>query len=342
MKTGANALKIIMVVLAAIAAAACTSVKQGVVGSTSANVEPFATETINTLSVESMEIRRNRLKRLREYYDDDTEVVNNMLAVIADIEDFRKGIAVYSLELVHITGMNIESTQQTAMLADFIADMYSEEMSLNLGVSAEEFERIAENVRAQEKFLDAVKAVNPLITVAANYHERLLRRIETTLYPAVREHFDSAVEEDFAVVLLQEDALELRRDELMSALQQVDLAMGGDVAASAALRELDVFRPSSARPAANPGDQELLEAEAYLILNLRKNAEVLSLIQPSLDTYVEAREELNGLTATVSDGIKIARFQLAAWRKAHQDLANGVKNPGKWLSGAFGVAGSII
>lgn len=319
-------------------ASGCSSIKQGVVGTTRANVAPFATEAINTLSIESMEIRRNRLTRLREYFDAETIQINELTAVIEKIEMFRRSIALYSLELVHIASLDVEQAEKSQQLAIYLRSEFAEVIITNLGVAQEDFSSIVDNIGQQEKFLDAIKAVNPLITVASNYHEALLSQLETDKLLALMDHFDTAIEYDFAAVLKQEKILKARRDQLMMALQVLDAAMAGDVAALPRLRDLPAFRLDDSRPPLQPNQVELLTAEAYLITELRKNAEIDELIGPSVVAYAEARAELDELTRTISSGIKLARFQLAAWRKAHTDLGNGVKDPGKWLSAAYGAA----
>ena len=73
-----NRLRILLLLSVAVFLGACASVKEGVVGSTRADISPFATEAINTLSVDSMQLQRNRLTRLRLYFDEETIETNNM------------------------------------------------------------------------------------------------------------------------------------------------------------------------------------------------------------------------------------------------------------------------
>lgn len=339
--TGLMFRRIFSFAICCLLAAGCTSIKQGVVGTTRAEISPFAQEAINTLSVESMEIRRNRLTRLREYFDDDTAEVNELAAVIERVEVFRKSIALYSLELVHIAGLTLEPAEKSQQLASYLRSEFAARVIDTLGMPQEQFSTIVDNIGQQTRFLDAIKAVQPLITEAANFHELLLRQLETDRLPAVVEYFDVAIEEDFAAVLQQEDTLEVRRDQLMQALQLLDQAMSGDSSVWAQLHELPAFRLDTSRPPLRPDEQALLRSEAYLIAELRKNAEILELIGPSLRTYAEARAELDNLASVISSGIKVARFQLAAWRKAHEDLGNGVRDPGRWLSTAFSVTRAI-
>jgi len=326
----------------AVALCGCASVKEGVVGSTRADISPFAAETVNTLSIDSVEIRRNALKRLREYFDDDTVEVRDLRDEIHNIDQFRKGVALYSLELVRIAGLNESPAGKSRLLAEYLETSLGDRLVEYLDMRPEEFAAIVENVRQQAKFLDAIKSVQPLIALASNHHETLLRQIENDHLPAVINLLDDAIEADFAVVLQQEDAMEVRRDELMIALQLLDRAMAGDSSVMPALQESAAFRLGAPRPPLDATARQLDDAEAYIVVRLKKDAEIFSLISPSLQTYSEARTELANLQATVTNGVRVARFQLAAWRKAHQDLGNGVKNPARWLSAAYGVANRIV
>jgi len=50
-----------------------------------------------------------------------------------------------------------------------------------------------------------------------------------------------------------------------------------------------------------------------------------------VDSYLIIRAELEREEAEVLADLNIARAQIAGWSQAHQAMANGAKEPGKWL-----------
>ena len=335
-------LTLVALVVSGMMASGCASVTETVVGSVRTDVRPFAEETINTLSADTLQIKRNNFTRLREYHDDDMVEFAELKQVVEAIERFRSSIAHYSLELVHITRLDVPDEEKSRLLSSYIAKEARDSIVGNLGMPGDEFDAIVANVAQQEKFLHAIQAVQPLVSSATTFHEELLQQITADKLPAVVDLLDSAIEQDYALLLEREDALERRRDDLLVAMAVLDRAMTGDTSAFAELRSAAAFRPSSARPPLKPGERDLIDAESYLIRELEKTAALFDLLQPSLAMHKEARAELKALNRLVQEGVKIARFQLAAWRKAHEDLGNGVKDPAKWLVTASSVAGRAL
>ena len=330
--------RVLLAVTVSFLIAGCASVKEGVVGTVRADVRPFSAETINALSVRRLEIRRNSLTRLREYYDDDTPEMADLLDAIGRVDRFRRSLALYSLELVSITGLDVPEEQKSRLLADYLREAIRPLIVDNLGMPADEFETAVDNIEVQPNFLDAIKGVQPLVTHAYDYHEALLLRISDDLLPRAIDALDVAIEEDYATLLQQDEELEERRDELLLAMQYLNRATRGDTQAITELNASPAFRHPSVRPPADPTWQDLRDAEHQLVAQLESNEKIRQLIRPSVESYMEARNELDLLDNTVSDGVKLARLLLAAWRRAHEDLGNGVKDPGRWLSAAYQVA----
>jgi hypothetical protein len=334
--------KIVAAALTILLLTGCASVKRGIVGNVSADIAPFSAETVNTLSSDTLEFNRSRLVRLREYYSEDTPEVIAIREQTDRIELFRQGVAVYSLELLHIAGLNVEETEKSRRVADFLASNTEYNFVNVVGMPEAEFREAVANIGAQEKFLDAIKAVQPLIRAAATYHESVLRDIESRKLPAMIDFFDRAIEDDYSVILAQNESLERRRDDLLKALQLTGNALSGDSDAPALLIDMPAFRMGSPAVSADASAEDLLKIESYLITELEKNANLRGLIANGLTAHADARAELELLQDSLFSRARVVRFQLAAWRKAHRDLGNGVRNPGSWLSAASGVANTII
>ena len=93
-------------------------------------------------------------------------------------------------------------------------------------------------------------------------------------------------------------------------------------------------------PPANAGEKDFDRVEKYLLKELETLGEVEKLLAQDRADYLATRSELEQEVSELSAGIRFSRLQVSAWMQAHEALANGVKDPGKWLSAALGVAGS--
>jgi hypothetical protein len=333
-------IKIIAAIAVSALNAGCSTVYTGLVGDTRANVGPFAKETINALVVEQNDFRGSELIYLRDMVDEDTPEIVRLRYLLRQVAEFRRQLVLYSLELVRVTDMNSTEEDQVAALADAISGQLRQDYITILNVDGAEFDAMVAEVRAQEKFLEAVKAVEPIIKIAADHHSSILDEIEDVALPATRDYVDRRITDEFGVFLEHLDYMAQRKDQLLIGLRLIREARLGNAEAIPKLRQANIILAESALPPANANEKDLDLAEEYLIKNLEKQSEVSKLLAQDRADYLAARAELEREVSEIATGVRGSRIRVNAWLRAHDALASGVKDPGKWLSAALGIAGS--
>ena len=74
---------------------------------------------------------------------------------------------------------------------------------------------------------------------------------------------------------------------------------------------------------------------------LAESTQVLQSFEKDRSDYLSIHAELDAKVLEVLNNIGVARLQFHSWARAHQALANGVKEPGKWMELAI-KAGSLL
>jgi hypothetical protein len=105
-----------------------------------------------------------------------------------------------------------------------------------------------------------------------------------------------------------------------------------------ALCDLNFVHNRDLNISVSPAGRELDELETFFLQQMERDTEVVAYLQTDVDGYLTAHEELNREEAEVIDGLNVARLQIVAWSRAHQAMAHGAKEPGKWLKVAMDAA----
>jgi hypothetical protein len=98
--------------------AACTSLKEGLIGSEHENVLPFAEQTVNSLGGEKLDFRESEFAYLRVLYDEEADPLSTLSEQLRMADDFRSGIVEYSVELLRVAEMSISEEKQVQEYAE--------------------------------------------------------------------------------------------------------------------------------------------------------------------------------------------------------------------------------
>ena len=198
-----------------------------------------------------------------------------------------------------------------------------------------------ENIQNEQTFLGALRAVQPLIVESGEYFEDLLREAEDEAVPGARDLIDRNIEKEFETVIAQLDIIYERRDELMRGLQMIRKYRLGDKDALRGINDGTMLLNRSFRLPTLPNDKQLDATKDYIVSELQKEDLILNLLQKDVDDYFATRAELDREIAEVTEGLAIARRQVVGWIRGHQALANGIRDPGRWLKAIFQVAEGV-
>ena len=187
------------------------------------------------------------------------------------------------------------------------------------------------DVRAQPNFLAALRAVQPIINKAGRFYEELLFEIEKEVLVEVRAEFDRRIQAEYAEPIRFIDNYYNRRDEILLGLNLVHAYRHGDTAATEGIREVNAVVHPSLLPKGDFTVKDIDAIDNALRGELIQNTLLLKQLEKDIEGYEKTRDELDRKEAEVIASLGLARLQFVTWSRSHQALANGVKEPGKWM-----------
>jgi hypothetical protein len=129
-----------------------------------------------------------------------------------------------------------------------------------------------------------------------------------------------------------------RRDEILAGLTLLrDYRLGNDGALDR-LRESNIILNKEIAIPKSPTEAQLKAMENYLLAQTRIDQELILYMAADIASYLQAHAELEREEAEVLTALTVARLQIVAWTRAHQAMAQGVKDPGKFLEIALQTA----
>lgn len=201
------------------------------------------------------------------------------------------------------------------------------------------------DVRNQEELLAAFRAFQPVIDRANESLQELTQEIEIDALPAVRAEFDRRIQVGFADVLAYLQSEHVIRDDILRGITAIIRASYGDDDAIPAFRSNGSYVARRFFAKDQYSDDERLAIEDQLKKWLEDSTSFLAMLDTDKTRYERTRSELDAAEKIVYQDLGLARLQMLTWARAHQALANGVREPGKWLDGTVQVAkavGSIL
>ena len=316
----------------------CASVKSGFVGEEHENIAPFAEVTIEFLGARTVDFRDNELIYLRPYVSSDAPEIKRLRILLRQADGFRDQVIYYSVELVRISETSQSDAAKIEDLADTLNREFREYFLSQVNITPATFNLTIDNIRNQQTFLGALRAVQPLIVTSGEFFEDLLREAEDEAVPDARDLIDRNIQKEFATIIAQLDIIYDRRDELMRGLQMIRKYRLGDKEALRGINDGTIILNRSFRLPTLPNDKQLDATKDYIVSELQQEDLILNLLQKDVDDYLATRAELDREILEVMVGLDIARRQVVGWIRGHQALADGVRDPGKWLKAIFQVA----
>jgi len=330
--------KIAMLAVAAILLSGCATLRGGIVGDEREDVRPFATATIEMLTISPIEFRKSKLVYLRNYYESNPELMKRLSDILWQVMDYRDDIIDYSVELVRISDTFPTDVEKCQALGDVLAERSELEIVHDSRLTSEQLMAAAETLHGSDDFLACLRELQPLIAHSGESFEKLIAEAEDEVVPAVVAEFDRDIEAAFATVIAQQAIVYERRDELFGGLQAIRAYRKGDRDALSAFNDMTLLRGTSYALPSSPTESQLERTKDYLIEQLQKEQEILALLEQDRQDYIATRIELETESEEILDSLDLSRRQVVAWIRAHQGLANGVRDPGRWLKGLAQVA----
>lgn len=313
-----------------IAMSGCASMGKKFKTGKQADVELFANSTIGMLAEAEVGFKKGQMLYIQEYLDPNEEEER----VFYDLEnkalDYFKKVIGYSLQLVVITEMNKSQNDRVAAYADFVST-FQEKTIEDIGVGKESHAAIVENIRSQEKFMDALMKAQPIINMAAQYMMNLLDELTNAL-DALAWKLENKIDLEYAEVIRYQEILETQKYSILQGFEKLYLYNSGDTAAYDQLKESGVILDKKLISKASPTYEDMTAISEHLFARMASLQVIENQIAPDWKQYRNTREELTKLHMLSAERVNKARLLTLLWLRAHQKMASGIQSPAEWYN----------
>ncbi|TVZ41629.1 hypothetical protein P886_0976 [Alteromonadaceae bacterium 2753L.S.0a.02] len=318
--------------LLAITSYGCTTNKQNKTSDREhENIAPFAENTLEMLGLEKVQVRDNELIYLRPYVDEKFLALDELQTNLALLGAIRDSAVDYSIELLSITEQyDNEIAQVAAYVANLENNLADAIISSGI-VTGEEWQAIKQRIAAQTRLLGALREFQLIVNASGEYYEDLIEKIKAQNLQAVKEEFDRRIQRDFNAPLEYFTQIYQTRNAIYRAIAALEKYRTGD---SASLVEYRKTAPPFFKRAlsdSHPNDKTLQQYLDYVNRQLQSNNEQITAGQLDLKDYLNIRAELERKEKEIYQIMSLVRIQYLTWVRAHNALAEGVKDPSKWF-----------
>lgn len=313
-----------------LALSGCATMKEKFTPKTQANLGIFADTTVSMLSQADLGFDRNETVYSREFFDPEGEEEKRLLNTEKESRKFFREIVQYSLDLVVITETHDTEADQVKAYADNISD-FDDNILKKLGLEKDYYTKVIEEVRAQERLLDALKKAQPIIHGAARYMNTVLDERFVAIETVARK-LDRKIDERYAEVIHYQQALETEKYAVLKSLGKLYETYKGDPDAFDLLIKSGAIRKKGLIPKGRPSDDDLRNIAEHLLERLESLHLIGTEIKPDWDDYRATHQEIDKLHSMAVNRVNQARLVTLIWLRAHQKMAAGAQSPAEWFN----------
>lgn len=304
--------------------------------SKSQNLAPFATQTIDMIGSLDYGLEDEQMVYLRDVtnYIDEEEPFKRYKALETQALTMLKATIVYSMQIVAISEQDISGAEKSKALADVIVSLeepMNETTVIEPTMTPEQVEEILQEVRSSDKFLDALRAAQPLINDFSGHAGRVLDELRAELR-VVNGKIEGGIDRKFGEALAAEKELRLIRNDYYSFI--VNLSQYGETGNADYLAKMKQG-PLELRPLLQ-GKKRLSSSDIVTVhkawtermTTLNANYEQLL---PDIKELHSTHVELDAIATHKSEAISQARQMFIIWARAYGKMASGKIDPAEWF-----------
>jgi len=307
----------------------CASASKKFTAQTKVNIGFFADQTIAVLSDSDFGFTRNETLYTREFFDLNGEEEKESISLRKEADEFFTGIIKYSLGLVQMVESKKTAAEQVAAYHDFITNLNAKILD-NLEVEPDHYDDIKRRVGEAEKFLDALRAAQPIINAGGRYMYQILDRSDVALDVLV-EKLDRKIDEEYAEVIQYQESLETEKYNILRSLSHLYRAYKGNLEAYTVLAKSESIHRKDLIADPPPSDEDLKVIAEFLQSRLAALHIIENEIKGDWETYRAAHRELDMLHEKAKRVNSKARLIVLIWLRAHQKMASGEASPAEWF-----------
>ena len=265
-----------------------------------ADIAAFANQTIALMSNPDSGFNIDETLLIRKYLNREDPDYAVLLSVSQRVLRLLISLTDYSIEIATLSSVGKTDAQQVTDYANYL-HLLQEEVVEVLLFPEGNFSEVIALIRNQENLLDAVRTAQPIINALSRYGQLMLNDYDQSI-SKVAANLDSAIEQNFSVLVDFSDILDRRR--------------------SAALAEIAVLEVTAAT---NQVDR------VGLLERVERVQNVAAIVRPQLELYWDTHRELDEIHLATTNSSAHVRLVLLVWSRAHAAMASGRKISTDWV-----------
>ena len=265
-----------------------------------ANIAAFADQTTALMSNPNNSFSIDETLLIRKYLNTEDPDYAVLLSVSQRVRRLLISLTEYSVEIAALSSVGRTNTQQVTDYASYL-NLLQEEVIEVLVFPEENFNDVITQTREQENLLDAVRTAQPIINALSRYGQLMLNDYDQSI-STVAANLDSAIEQNFSVLVDFIDILDRRR--------------------STILAEIAVMEPTA------PTNQDSRDA---LLDRVKRIQNIAAAVRPQLELYWDTHRELDAIHLATTNSSDQIRLVLLVWSRAHAAMASGKEISTDWV-----------
>ncbi len=315
------------------------------------DMQPFAENTVTAIGELRRLDRPVSWVRLRAYQKH--PAVEEARAEYVPLRKLLQGVTTYSLQLVALNDARTSDARKIRELVRYVREtapialQQSEDGDDELLLTKARLEEVLKQMSAQETFLGAVGAAEPLVSALQTRGLALSDRMAAVLAKAAYT-LENLVQASYASMVTNRESLVALQVQVMRAATLAERASLGDQAALEELRRDVPVAQELLKGDRRPSTRELQPVIDALAAQNHRIQVSLEQIKPEYEAYRESLAELDGMRAVTTERARLERSLLLVWARSHRNLGRGVQVPAAFdlakilAAGATKAAGVVL
>ena len=236
----------------------------------------------------------------------------------------------YSVKLVTIVETGDTEEERIKLYADYLRT-FDDPLVETLGLEKSYFYDVIREVEDSDKFQDALKAAQPLISAAGRFMGKNLDDLDDAVEALVVK-VDKKIDLEFEDIIRFKNILVSEKSLLTTSLEKLYRISKGDKEAYRDLKESGVIKDKSLLTESFPSYEQIKKIGEHLTERLRGLHRIGEEISPEWEQYKATHKELDLLAKNALQETRNARIVTVVWIRAHQKMASGYVKSAEWFN----------
>jgi hypothetical protein len=306
----------------------CTTVKKTFVSEKVVNLEPFVEQLI-TLIGNIQFGTEVRTVYLESYLD-----IPDVVEVVAMSDQFKFNcgkIISYSSKVIALAQSDFTDMEKIEILVDFMESLrpfQKQPVMVEFGMSLDEVDRLIAEAGGQEKFLDALMTIQPIVDELSVYMRTMIDEIHVAFDDTVEVVLGN-INKNHKDLLGYLATMANRRDDVLLRLQYLTDYRAGNKDVLKALAKGDPEIEKALGAGGEISYKVLNQVETVLTDRLQLLDRQNEYLASGMAAYYNERNELNSIVDKTDETLQNSKLAILLWNRVHRMMAEGITDPAK-------------